>query len=376
MAGIGTGSRGSDAVLGVIEQLSGYALPASTFETIVLPLRVADYAPAMLDELTSSGEVYWVGGPIGDSDGWVRWYLADHEPCPARPDPANYRSQELLAALAGGGAYFFDALLPSGLTTADRSAYVAALWDLVWAGLVSGDTFAPVRTLGGGAHRRPTRGTPRTHRARLAGAGLSRAVRARVSSQPQRDGGHWSIVALRHQLTARRDRTHPARQIRGVTRKARSPKTPRAASARPPALSSLEEAGQCREGTSLRASVRRSSLTGAVDRLRSHQQEPEEARTLVLAACDPANPYGAALPWPERGGHRPVARPVPWSCSSAARSSSMSSAAASACCPSLRIRHDWVQRPGARPGGQAASSRQADGRARRWFPRLQLRAGE
>ncbi len=134
--GVGSGQRGTDAVLSALEQMSGYALPASAVEAVVLPSRVANYSPAMLDELTSTGEVYWVGdGAIGDADGWVRWYLADQEPHPPQIEPAHYRSQELLAALAGGGAYFFDSLLPPGLATADRSEYVAALWDLVWAGI-------------------------------------------------------------------------------------------------------------------------------------------------------------------------------------------------------------------------------------------------
>ena len=307
--GVGAGNRGPDAVLGVIEQLSGYALPASAFESIVLPLRVADYAPAMLDELTSSGEVYWVGdGAIGDSDGWVRWYVADQEPCPARPDPANYRSQELLAALAGGGAYFFDALLPSGLAAGDRAGYVAALWDLVWAGLVAGDTFAPVRTLGGGAHRRPTRPAPRTHRARLAGTGLGRAVRPRVSSPTT--AGRWSLV--------NRGRPSPAERLAAtvLTQLDRYGVVTRGSvltedaeggfGSTYRALSSLEEAGRCRRGYFVEGlGAAQFALTGAVDRLRSHQQKPDELRTLVLAACDPANPYGAALPWPEREGHRP-----------------------------------------------------------------------
>ena len=72
------------------------------------------------------------------------------------------------------------------------------------------------------------------------------------------------------------------------------------------ALRSPEEAGQCRRGYFVEGlGAAQFALTGAVDRLRSHQQEPQEARTLVLAACDPANPYGAALPWPDREGHRP-----------------------------------------------------------------------
>ncbi len=112
--GVGTGARGGDAVLGALEQLAGYAMPASAVESVILPARVSGYSPAMLDELTASGEVTWVGdGGIGDSDGWVRWYVAGAEPSEVRA-PAHHRSQELLDALAGGGAYFFDALLPPG----------------------------------------------------------------------------------------------------------------------------------------------------------------------------------------------------------------------------------------------------------------------
>ena len=95
--GVGSGQRGTDAVLSALEQLSGYALPASAVEAVVLPARVANYSPAMLDELTSTGEVYWVGdGAIGDADGWVRWYLADQEPHPP-PDRASALPQSRAA---------------------------------------------------------------------------------------------------------------------------------------------------------------------------------------------------------------------------------------------------------------------------------------
>src|SRR5919107_3164650 len=76
------------------------------------------------------------------------------------------------------------------------------------------------------------------------------------------------------------------------------------------ALSSLEESGQCRRGYFVEGlGAAQFALTGAVDRLRSYQREPEVPVALVLAACDPANPYGAALPWPEREGHRPGRKP-------------------------------------------------------------------
>ena len=311
--GVGSGPRGTDAVLGALEQLSGYALPASALETVVLPARVANYSPAMLDELTSSGEVYWVGdGAIGDADGWVRWYLADQEPQPAHLEPAHYRSQELLAALAGGGAYFFDSLLPQGLATADRAEYVAALWDLVWAGLVVGDTFAPVRALAGrGAHRRPNRPTARASRPRLTGRGLGRRM-PRLASPTT--SGRWALVdrsepsagdRLASSIFSQLDRYGVVTRGSVLTENSEG-----GFGAAYRALSALEESGQCRRGYFVEGlGAAQFALSGAVDRLRTYSREPEDPAALVLAACDPANPYGAALPWPEREGHRPGRKP-------------------------------------------------------------------
>ena len=299
-------------MLSALEQLSGYAMPASAVETVILPARVEGYTPAMLDELTAAGEVRWVGdGPIGDSDGWIRWYVADQEPHPAQVEPAHYRSQELLAALDAGGGYFFDQLLPSGVGLTDRAAYVAALWDLVWAGLVAGDTFAPIRALtgGGGAHRRPSRPSARTHRARLAGSALSRAGRPPRITSPD-TAGRWSIVhrgpssateRLAADVFAQLDRYGVVTRGSVLTENSEG-----GFGVAYRALSSLEESGQCRRGYFIEGlGAAQFALTGAVDRLRAHQREPETPRATVLAACDPANPYGAALPWPEREGHRP-----------------------------------------------------------------------
>ena len=309
--GLDSPGRGADGVLSAIEQLSGYAMPASAMESVILPARVANYGPGMLDELTSGGEIFWVGdGPIGENDGWVRWYVGDQEPHPADVEPATWRGQELLAALAGGGAYFFDGLLPSGVGVSDRSDYVAALWDLVWAGLVTGDTFAPVRArVSGGAHRQTRRPAVRTHRARLAGGGLGRPVRAPRIPTPT-TAGRWSLVV--------RDEVPPAARLAGdvfalldrygvVTRgSVLTENSEGGFGAAYRALSSLEESGQCRRGYFVSGlGAAQFALTGAVDRLRGQQREPEQPQALVLAACDPANPYGAALPWPEREGHRP-----------------------------------------------------------------------
>jgi ATP-dependent Lhr-like helicase len=309
--GIGSGNRGVDAVLATIEQLSGYPIPASAVESMILPARVADYTPSMLDELTAAGEIYWVGdGPIGDSDGWVRWYVADQEPHPARGDPEQYRGHEILAALAERGASFFDGLLPSGLPVTDRSQYVDALWELVWAGQVAADTFAPVRSLAvSGAHRRPSRPVARTHRIRLAGRGFGRPARTPRMIMPT-TAGRWSLIQrsssspadrLASDIFALLDRYGVVSRGSVLTENAEG-----GFGAAYRALSALEEAGQCRRGYFVEGlGAAQFALTGAVDRLRTHQGEPTLPDAVVLAACDPANPYGAALPWPDREGHRP-----------------------------------------------------------------------
>ena len=308
--GVGSGTRGADAVLAVLEQLDGCALPASAVESLVLPARVADYRPAMLDELMTAGEVSWVGdGAVGDSDGWIRFVVSGTEPPAAGAEPSHYRGQELLAALGAGGARFFDAILPVGVT--DRAEYVTALWDLAWAGLVSSDTFNPVRALvaDGGAHRKPARPTARTHRARLSGQGLRRPTRAPRLTSPTTTG-RWSLVE--------RVPSTPAEELAGhvfglldrygvVTRgTVLTEGNDGGFGVAYRAMSTMEETGQCRRGYFIEGlGAAQFALSGAVDRLRAQQREPDEPTALVLAACDPANAYGAALPWPEREGHRP-----------------------------------------------------------------------
>ncbi|HEY5848830.1 MAG TPA: ATP-dependent helicase [Microlunatus sp.] len=311
--GIGAPSRGTDAVLATVEQLAGYPMPASAVESMILPARVADYAPAMLDELTTSGEVFWVGdGPIGDNDGWVRWFTADMDPSPARGEVEGHQARELLGAFSAGGAYFFDALVPGASQSAaagDRSDYVAALWHLIWAGLVTGDTFAAVRNrVAGGSHRRPSRPVSRSHRSRPRLPRLGRPGAGRQSNPTTL--GRWSLVPhvsapasarLATELFVQLDRygvltrgsvlTEDLEGGFGVAYRA---------------LSSLEESGQCRRGYFIEGlGAAQFALPGAVDRLRGEQREPEQTSALILAACDPANPYGASLPWPDREGHRP-----------------------------------------------------------------------
>jgi ATP-dependent Lhr-like helicase len=122
-------------VVSVVEQLAGCAVPASALEPLVLASRVTDYAPAMLDELTATGEVLWSGhGTLPGTDGWVSLHLADNAHL-TLPDHAELETTPLhdavLEALAGGGAYFFRQLA-NAVGATDDAALEATLWDLVW----------------------------------------------------------------------------------------------------------------------------------------------------------------------------------------------------------------------------------------------------
>ena len=142
--------RGVDGVVAVIEQLEGARIPASAWETLILPARVSDYNPGMLDELTNAGEVLWAGaGTLAGNDGWVSLHLTDTAPLtlptPTLPTPTELDTtplqREILTTLGSGGGYFFRQLADS-VGSQDDGELVDALWDLVWSGLVSNDTFA------------------------------------------------------------------------------------------------------------------------------------------------------------------------------------------------------------------------------------------
>ncbi len=327
--------HGVDGVAAVVEQLAGCAVPASALEPLVLAGRVADYLPSMLDELTATGEVLWAGhGTLPGTDGWVSLHLADtahltlpdHEALDSTP-----LHEAVLEALSGGGAYFFRQLstaVQSAAGPVDDATLERVVWDLVWAGRVGNDTLAPVRALtsGGRTAHRSRRPPPR---ARLASR---RPVRGRpdlpTRTGPPGTAGRWSLLpALEPDATRRAHAAAEGLLERHgvVTRGAvTSERVPGGFAGVYKVLSAFEETGRCRRGYFV-ASLGAAQFggPGAVDRLRSFSREtgPLDAggddvtasrRALALAATDPANPYGAALPWPERvsdeaggSGHRP-----------------------------------------------------------------------
>lgn len=194
---VGSSARGVEAVAAVVEQLQGVSVPASALERLVLPVRVADYSPALLDELCASGEVLWAGaGAIAGGDGWVTLAYADVAPLLLPPpDEALARTplhDAVLDALGDGQALFFRAL-SDRVGATDDAELTTVVWDLVWAGHLTNDTLAPLRTVlgGGGAHRaRPAAARGRYRRpgrVALPSRGGPPTVAGRWSRLPERD---------------------------------------------------------------------------------------------------------------------------------------------------------------------------------------------
>ncbi|MFC2802015.1 MAG: DEAD/DEAH box helicase [Peptidiphaga sp.] len=363
---------GVDGLLRAVEQLAGVPLPASLWETQILPARVRDYAPAMLDELISTGAVVWSGhGRLGDRDGLIALHLAEYaaetlpEPsdretetgskegerpgggshgAPASPlagpsSPASGASPDLRAVrraivevLADGGAYFPDQLATlagrricadpaasaprpgAGIPPADVSS---ALWDLAWSGRVTTDTWAAPRSLI--AAPPPRRRIPASPRRR-------RHARIAPGRTPARTGGagglgRWSLL--------RRDRLddrEPDEMARGLslaeglldryailTRDAvASDGVPGGFASLRRLLRGMEEAGRVLRGRFVDGlGAAQFAERATVDRLRDLADAPAgPPAPIALSAADPANPYGAVLPWPPHPtAIRPARRP-------------------------------------------------------------------
>ncbi|WP_308467421.1 Lhr family ATP-dependent helicase [Rathayibacter soli] len=316
---VGGTLRGVDAVASVIEQLSGVRIPASAWESLVLPARVSDYSPAMLDELTATGEVIWSGsGSLPGNDGWVSLHLADAAPL-TLPPPTDHETDELqrdvLTTLGTGGGFFFrqlaDAVGSPGNDALADDALVTALWDLVWAGLVTNDTLAPLRILtgGAGAHKRP-RTPPRSRLAR--GRGYARPL-GQQRQAPPLASGRWSILPLAEtDATVRAHATAETLLERyGVVTRGSvmAEGAPGGFALAYRVLSRFEESARARRGYFIEGlGAAQFATGGTVDRLRSfvrdETREPEY-EAVTLAATDPANPYGAALAWPTIAGSGP-----------------------------------------------------------------------
>jgi ATP-dependent Lhr-like helicase len=302
--------RGVDGLAEVVQQLQGAPVPASVLEHDVLPDRLRAYSPAHLDELIAAGEVVWLGAePLGASDGRVVLCFRDqaHLLAPAPPDepPATELHDALRAHLREAGASFWPELLrASGVP--DQDEVLAALWDLVWAGEATNDTFAPVRALAGSSGGRSGRGArtrPRPGRLRRVG--------------PPTAQGRWSLTAGLLGRTASgagapsdtevaHARAEQLLERHGVVtaEAARGEGLPGGFAAVYPVLKLMEETGRIRRGYFVAGlGGAQFAAAGAVDRLRSfREQQRDRSSVVTLSAVDPAQPYGVALAWPPTDG--------------------------------------------------------------------------
>ncbi|WP_122941201.1 ATP-dependent helicase [Brachybacterium sp. EE-P12] len=333
---------GHEGLLSVVDQLAGVSLPLSAWESQVLPARLPEMTPALLDAAFASWELVWTGhGRLGADDGWIRLHLADALPLGLdaeqleeaasalvegslaarllellRTTPGALRHGEILTALADGG----EAARPQDLHE--------ALWDLAFTGLVTNDSFEALRSYGRGPAPAPSART--TGRSRTLGrrgaARLSAAMMRQGASSPSElvtgpvGAGRWSAVRVEPVDPAARSAALATLLLDRhgvVTRGAMDVEdVPGGFAGVYRVLSVLEENGSCRRGyfvDGLGAS--QFAPAEAVDLLRDRDREAEAAReaatrdgtaadpsgggvAVALAATDPANPYGAALPWP------------------------------------------------------------------------------
>jgi ATP-dependent Lhr-like helicase len=321
--GVTVPRRGLDALLDTIEALQGAALLVSELETEILPARVADYQPGNLDTLMAAGEVTWVGvEQIGDRNGRVALYLTEALPLLRLTDtaalagtvtsqvvpdqtPHSERAEKIAEFLARQGASFF-----SEIHTACGGGFpgdtVEALWQLVWAGRITNDTFYPLRKLVRPDDRK------RKHQSfddeRPGSPGYLRRLRSRTTSGQAH--GRWSLIGQRITvaLTTTQWSANISQQIlqrHGVVMRetAIAENIPGGYNTIYPALKTMEDSGWVRRGMFVAGlGAAQFAMPAAVDMLRSLRIDPATPEVLNLAATDPANPYGTLIPWPKIEG--------------------------------------------------------------------------
>ena len=293
--GVGKPREGLNALLDAVEALQGFPLPASVVESEILPARVRGYRPSHLDTLLAAGEISWAGlEPLGGRDGRIALYLTDRASLLHRasdPELDDPRAEAILEFLAKNGASFFASIhdATGGGFPGDT---VDAIWDLVWRGLVTNDSFHALR----GFLRRGS-----SQRGRKGGAFRSRR------SAPAAAEGRWTLVP--RETGSATERAHAlAQQLLaryGVVSRESVANEPIAGgfSAVYPLFRKLEEAGKVRRGYFVAGlTAMQFAVPAAVDLLRSLRETPQEPASVLLSSADPANPWGSTFRWPAAAG--------------------------------------------------------------------------
>ncbi len=291
---------GLDGLLDVIEQLQGTPLQASVLEDEILPQRVKHFRPSDLDELCIAGEVLWRGlDSTGHSDGRIALFLTDHYPRLASPitprdNPVSLQIRELLA---DRGGLYFDQICAA--VDDFPNDLLNELWSLVWNGELTNDTIAPLRSL----QIASTSSTRRRDRS------VSRRFRSRRTGRLPGSEGRWSLLPSVGEGESPPTITERQMAIAGqlierygiLTREMLTRENIVGGfSGVYPVLKAMEESGRIRRGYFVAGlGAAQFAAPGAEDRLRSSKHPEVESKCRVLAATDPANPWGNILPWPE-----------------------------------------------------------------------------
>ncbi len=320
--GVTVRRRGSESLLDAVENLQGAALLASELEREILPARIVDYRPGDLDTVMASGQVVWVGiEQIGNRDGRIALYLAESLPMLLPPtelrgerSAVSERGAKVVDFLARSGASFFAAIhnaVGGGFQGETRDA----LWELVWSGQITNDTFHPLRDLLRPKDKSRDRNND-TPGARPGSPDFVRRMRSRTGPPAQ---GRWSLIRQHLEMAATPTQwtANIAQQLlvrHGIVLRetAIAENIPRGYPTVYPALKTMEDSGWVRRGMFVAGlGAAQFAMPAAVDMLRSLRSDPEAPEVLFLAATDPANLYGTVLPWPRREGESlPTAAPL------------------------------------------------------------------
>ncbi len=305
---------GIDRLRETLVPLQGLALPVETWEKEVLPRRIGAYSPTWLDQLCASGEVVWVGsGAIGRRSGRVALYFREDA---AAIGPPGLRAVEpvegelhdaVRSRLVHAPAFFTD--LIAEFADAAPDELQDALWDLVWAGEATNDAWAPLRA--------PRLTLARSAAASRSRSGSSRRAGTRFSSR--RSGaqaqlvGRWASAAplftagpadVLDPRARRRTLAELLLERHGIVTREHvvGEGVSGGFSGLYDVFGDLETLGVCRRGYFVEGlGGAQFALPSAIERVRA-QKADDEAPPLVLGATDPAQPYGAVLPWPKRDG--------------------------------------------------------------------------
>lgn len=291
--GINSGRRGEEALLECIGQLQGLPLPWSVLSSGILNVRIADFSHELLDRLAATGQIVWVGSSaLGPRDGRIRLFLREQVSALLDTHPGSSDDRLAMAVdatLEAQGASFYmelEAGVRTRIPDIEKRELEATVWDMVWDGKLTNDTFGPLRAL-----TQPRRGRGRFTQSRLSGGRwtLVRNLQASAIDDTRKTLAHANLLLERYGVVSRDAVAHE--QLRGGFGPLYR------------TFKAMEESGQIRRGYFVEGMAgAQFGHVGAIDRLRaaktSSEENPFSSETAFLAAIDPANPYGSLLPWP------------------------------------------------------------------------------